>query len=351
MESQDDQHASRELKEISNDLFAAYDAIYKIQTLDDDEINKIFEFIKVRCFGILRISPVEIMQRISDEFVYQNRYIRSCWSLFIKIYQEYRPKRVTHISDIFDYFFYKEYEFTLSGQHPIKFIEYEKQNISFDIHIPHTIYRAIMDDDIRSFISRTQEEEFNIDHKLKSDFYPENEGGYSYLELCCYHGAVNCFKFLRTEFNLENITSYCLAFSYLGGNIEIINECLKNFKPDSRSMEYAIISRNPDFIMNLVNEYHIEIHLESCIGHENVQAYCMYYNETKNLNACFPYSTCFHYLPLCQYFLSKHPNINQHAIGFKGNTALHFAAWGDLIDIVQLLLSHGANINEKNENG
>ena len=93
------------------------------------------------------------------------------------------------------------------------------------IQAENTIYRAIMNNDKERFIAFTEREEFDKDQKLESSLYPKY-GYNSLLELCCYHGAIDCFKFLRMKFTSE-ITTKCLEFSFLGGNSEIMSECLK----------------------------------------------------------------------------------------------------------------------------
>ena len=123
------------------------------------------------------------------------------------------------------------------------------------IHEEQSIHRAIIYDDIKSFISFTEMNGFNKNQMIKNTFNsPSTDDGYSLLELCCYHGAVNCFKFLRTKFD-SKITFLCLQFSFLGGNPDIMSECLKSQKPNFGSMTYALISHNIDFVTFLINEY------------------------------------------------------------------------------------------------
>ncbi|EAY01923.1 hypothetical protein TVAG_068900 [Trichomonas vaginalis G3] len=117
-----------------------------------------------------------------------------------------------------------------------------------------------MYDDKEKFIYFTESNGFFKDQAFESDLYPCSGLGYSLLDLCCYHGAVGCFKLLRTKFNSE-ITQQCLELSFLGGNQEIMSECLKYQTPDEKCMEYAIISHNIDFVTFLMNEYNIQIRL------------------------------------------------------------------------------------------
>ena len=115
-----------------------------------------------------------------------------------------------------------------------------------------------MYNDLERFIAFTEIDGFNQYRILTSNLYPDSDESYLLLELCCYHGAVDCFKFLRTKFN-SAITQKCLEFSFLGGNPEIMSECLKYQKPNKDCMKYAIISHNIDFVTFLMNEYNIEI--------------------------------------------------------------------------------------------
>ncbi|EAY04387.1 hypothetical protein TVAG_350620 [Trichomonas vaginalis G3] len=106
-----------------------------------------------------------------------------------------------------------------------------------------------MNDDINSFITFTEKDGFDKDVRLQSDFYPRNHyGGFSLLDLCCYRGAISCFNYLRTKFNAK-FDNDCLRLSFLGGNIDILNELLKDKKPTGPyEIEAAIISHNIDFI-------------------------------------------------------------------------------------------------------
>ncbi|EAY07090.1 hypothetical protein TVAG_140640 [Trichomonas vaginalis G3] len=202
-----------------------------------------------------------------------------------------------------------------------------------------------MKDDIKLFISFTEREGFSEHRKLKSDFYPPSRFGYTFLELCCYHGSVNCFKFLRTKFN-SKITKECLQLSFLGKNPYIINECLKDQKPDYSCMKYAIISHNIDFVCFLVNEYKIEIDLNSCCEYYNLKAFLVYLDRTQDVDECFTYSSSLNLPILCEYLLSHFANIN--ALNRSGNSALHIASEYNFLSITQFLLDHGAFVNIKN---
>ncbi|EAX90040.1 hypothetical protein TVAG_294210 [Trichomonas vaginalis G3] len=257
---------------------------------------------------------------------------------------EYQIKEVFSVETISNFLFYKEYGIKLD-----KSDDFEKDDLkNLEIHTENTIYKAIMNNDKENFIIFTERDEFDKDQKLKSDLYPYSYKGYSLLELCCYHGAVDCFKLLRSKFKSE-ITQKCLKFSFLGGNQEIMSECLKYQKPNEKRMIYAIISHNIDFVTFLMNEYNIEINLKYCGIYNNLDSFLVYFDQTNDINKCFVYTPLFNSPSLLEYFLSHGANVNDK--DENGKTALHYTAVNNSKEIAEVLLSHGANINEKNENG
>ncbi|EAY08996.1 ankyrin repeat protein, putative [Trichomonas vaginalis G3] len=205
-----------------------------------------------------------------------------------------------------------------------------------------------MCDDLERFIAFTERGGFDKNQKLKCNFFPYSEEGYSLLELCCYYGAVDYFKLLRTKFNSE-ITQTCLRLSFLGGNQEIMSECLKYQTPDEECMEYAIISHNIDFVTFLMNEYNLEMDLENCGWYNNMESIFVYFDQTNDVNKCFLYSARFNIPSLLEYFFSRGANINEK--NNDGETALHITASQNSIETVEFLISHGANINEKDQFG
>ncbi|EAY12308.1 ankyrin repeat protein, putative [Trichomonas vaginalis G3] len=128
-----------------------------------------------------------------------------------------------------------------------------------------------------------------------------------------------------------------------------MSECLKYQKPDKKCMEYAIISHNIDFITFLMNEYNIDIDLDSCGINKNLESFLVYFDQTKDINKCFVHSPIFNIRSLFEYFFSHGGNVNEK--NQNGKTALHDAAYRNSKETAELLISHGANVNEKNQNG
>ncbi|EAY14008.1 hypothetical protein TVAG_478330 [Trichomonas vaginalis G3] len=333
-----------ELRSIYKYYIDLHNALYQLKTEKEEELKDIYKMIKTELIDSKICPPKKIMEDILNIIPYNNRYTKSYLSLIKLLSDDYHGEDGSSVEYISRLLFYKEYGIKLD-----KYKDFEEDNSeNLDIHTENTIFRAIMNNDLETFISFTEREGFNKDQKLKSDLYPYSFEGNSLLELCCYHGAVDCFKFLRTKFNSE-ITQECLELSFLGGNAEIMSECLKHQKPNKECMEYAIISHNIDFVTFLMNEHNIKIDLDYCVLYNNLESFLIYFDQTNDINKCFFNSAMFNIPSLCEYFLSNGANINTK--DNYGETALHKAAEYNNKETAELLISHGININEKNNYG
>ncbi|EAY03952.1 ankyrin repeat protein, putative [Trichomonas vaginalis G3] len=339
----------QEVIDLYKDHISAMDALYKVNTYNEDEIDQIYKKIQMNLIKTKLLSLSWILKIISNISIFRNRYMSLYWLLFKKIFEEYRPDQVQDIEFPFEYFVYKDYGIILNEDN-VK--SYENLKISIDVHQENDIFKAIMDDDIKKFITFTDQKGFDQYQRFNSILYPKNfERSYSLLELCCYHGAVKCFKLLIAEFKSE-ITHKCLQFSFLSGVPDIINECLKYVQPDVKCMKYAIISHNIDFVMFLYNEYHINIDLLYCGKFNNLQAFAVYLDQTKNLKHCFIYSSIFNIPSLCQFFLLHGVSINEKDKNIiPYNTSLYRAAQFNCIETVKFLIKCGMKINGINGMG
>ncbi|EAX98945.1 hypothetical protein TVAG_321050 [Trichomonas vaginalis G3] len=321
-----------------------YNALYQLKKEKEEELNSIYKIIKIELIDSNKYPPQNMIKDILNIIPYNNRFAKSYLTLAKLISDEYHVKEVNSVRNVSKFLFYKEY-----GIKSDKSDDFQKDYFNnLEIHIDDTIYKAIMNNDLERFIAFTEREWFDKNQSVKSSLYPYSDEGYSLLELCCYHGAVDCFKFLRTKFNSE-ITQKCLRFSFLGGNPEIMSECLKHQEPDKECMEYAIISHNIDFITFLMNEYNIEIDLKYCGAYNNLESFLVCFDQTDDFIKFFVYSPMFNIPSLFEYFLSHGVNVNEK---YKdGETALHIAAWNNSKETVEFLISYGANINEKDKDG
>ncbi|EAY00288.1 hypothetical protein TVAG_324070 [Trichomonas vaginalis G3] len=333
-----------EFRSICKYYIDLYNALYRLKTEKEEDLNSIYKMIKTELIESKKSPPKKIIEDIFDIIPYNNRYTKSYFELVKHIYDDYNVTGNKRYINVSEFLFYKEYGIKLN-----KFHDFEKINSeNLYIHTENTIYRAIMYNDLENFIAFTEREEFDKNQRLNSKLYPDYYRGYSLLELCCYHGAVDCFKFLRTKFNSE-ITNICLEFAFLGGNPEIMSECLKYQKPNGYCMIYAIISHNIDFVTFLINEYNKKIKLEDCTKYNNLESFFVYFDQTNDVNNCFINSLKFNIPSLCGYFLSHGANINEKII--YGKTALHLAAGNNSKEAAEFLKSHGANISERDNLG
>ncbi|EAY17245.1 ankyrin repeat protein, putative [Trichomonas vaginalis G3] len=334
------------------EIFTGYndvsDALYRLKTNDEEKLNAIYNKIKQNLIDSYRIPPGEIINKISQLSIYNNCFMKSYLAITKQIVDEFHLNQVNKINEVFNYIFYKEYNIVLNENGRKNFNDFEDSHYSSDIHEQNTIHRSIMYDDKISLIIFTESEGFDENQKLKSKLYPYSYEGISLLELCCYHGSVDCFKILITKFQSE-ITPECLRYSFLSGNQAILNECLKVQKPDYECMEYAIISHNIDFVTFLMNEHNINIDLELCYKYNNLQSFLVYLDQTNDINTCFVYSSNFHLSSLLEYFISNGADIN--AEGKYGCTSLHLAASNNWKETAEILISNGADINAKDDYG
>ncbi|EAY15748.1 hypothetical protein TVAG_187990 [Trichomonas vaginalis G3] len=308
--------------------------------------------IKTNLIDSQKCLPQIIIKDILDIIPYNNRYTKSYLSLAKLISDDYQVKEVSKVNLVSNFLFYKEYGIKLHKSADFKIIKSE----NLDILKENTIYRALMNNDLEVFISFTEIEGFDGNQKLESNLFRDfssffvfpSENKFSLLELCCYYGAVDCFKFLRTEFD-SAITKLCLVFSFLGRNQEIMSECLKHQKPDRDCMKYAIISHNIDFVTFLVNEYAISIDLFACRKYNNLDSFLVFFDQTNLLINCLIYSPMFNIPSLCEYFLSLGADINKKLLDER--TALQIAAHYNSKEAAEFLISHGVDINEKDTDG
>ncbi|EAY01009.1 ankyrin repeat protein, putative [Trichomonas vaginalis G3] len=321
-----------------------YNVLYQLKTEKEEELKEIYQMIKIELIDSKRDQPENIIRIISHIIQYNYRYIKSYFILTKLIIDDYHVEEIDYFNTFSKILFYKEYGIKLDKSDDFERNSYKNLYILTE----NTIYRAIMNNDIEKFISFTEREGFDNNQKIESDLYPYSYRGFSLLELCSYHGAVDCFKFLITKFH-SKITYDCLKFSFLGGNPEIMSECLKYQTPDRECMRYAIISHNIDFVTFLTNEYNLKTHLYDCIDYNNLESFLVYFDQTNDVNKCFMDSLGFFIPSLCEYFVSLGANINEKDVW--GNTALHLAAQNNSTETAEILILRGANINDKNKDG
>ncbi|EAY08269.1 hypothetical protein TVAG_404370 [Trichomonas vaginalis G3] len=341
----------KELEIIGKDIIDATTKLYNIKTFDEDEINNIYQEIKSKLIETKILSPDRILLAIRTAGICRNKYLSSYLALFKKVTEEYHPEQMKSQSKAYMFTVYKDYDILAFVSTPEKLENEDTKNYGLDVHENNTIYKAIKDDDIVSFIGFTERDGFDENQRLISLLYPVSKDGYSLLELCCYHGSVKCFKLLRTKFK-SAITQTCLQFSFLGGNPDIMSECLKEVQPDNyKCMEYAIISHNIDFVTFLMNTYNMKVYAKACAINNNLQAFFVFLDQTTDINTCFINSASFNIPSICEYFLSLGADINTKTHDDLDFPALHMALEFDNFETAEFLISHGIDINAKATRG
>ncbi|EAY08638.1 hypothetical protein TVAG_239980 [Trichomonas vaginalis G3] len=345
-----------ELNELSKEYYKAFQALYRLNTKEQDEIEDIYKGIKKQFIDTKMFLPRQFPEIIRTAAKYNIKYLKSYYLIFKKFCYEYN---VASYYSLQEYYFYKIQGssfnpsleerfianlickfFTYIPTNRVKVDEFPSKSNILDIHEENSIHSAIMDDDKELFISFTLREGFNMKQRFDSEIYPNNSN--SLLELCCYYGAVGCFKYLRDEFKFR-ITDQCLCYSFLSGKPYIMSECLKYRKPKEECMKYAIISHNTDFVSFLMNEYKLKINLEDCIKFNNIQAFLIYIaDKNMNMDAVIK-SMKFQFPLLCEYFLSRCV-LGQIYSTFI-NDCFREAVQCECKKIVEILILHGANVN------
>ncbi|EAY09151.1 hypothetical protein TVAG_363660 [Trichomonas vaginalis G3] len=336
-----------EVMSFAKDYIDTINALYQLKANDEEEIDAFYKFLKTNLLDTKLYKPGELIREIQDVAVFNNRYFKSFWTIAKRIFEDYQPKVIERITPLFDYFFYKEYGIVFNETNKKYFNQFEAKNYSIDVHEENSIYKAIMKNDIKSFIIFTEMDGFDKDQKYSSNFYPRQSTSYTLIELCCYHGAVDCFKLLRSKFN-SKITHKCLHFSFLSGNPEILNECLKYEKPCRDCISYAIISHNIDFVTYLMNEHNIPIYINCCNDFNNLQTYLIGLEQTNDFNSCFLHRPYFHLPAFYKYILDHCPDITKKG-NFYGRRAFENVINENRYDIAEILISHGVDVNIMND--
>lgn len=149
------------------------------------------------------------------------RHLREYWELFKRIYNHFQimPSTVNlypHIAALFS----KEYQkvFEIPGL-PFHLENYRNMEIEqiLQIYEPSSKMHCILHDNAEEFA-------VFMGPIINEETFNEIVDGNSLLEWCSYYGSLRCFRYLHGQYAIMTIK--CLAYSFIGKNKEIINECL-----------------------------------------------------------------------------------------------------------------------------
>ena len=197
------------------DYSSTINELYMLKTDDEEEIQKLFEKIKTKLIETNIFTASQIINEISIIIQFRNRYLKSYFSLFKVLYDEYKPRE--EIPAIFVYLLYKDSNNLISTHCEKEFTQFEEEKVSFEVHEKGSVFRSIMDDDLQSLKTYMDNQGFETKIKLRSSLYPYTFNGISRIELSCYYGSLLCFNLLKTKYNMR-VTNTCLSFSFLSGN-------------------------------------------------------------------------------------------------------------------------------------
>ncbi|EAX89957.1 ankyrin repeat protein, putative [Trichomonas vaginalis G3] len=107
-------------------------------------------------------------------------------------------------------------------------------------------------------------------------------------------------------------------------------------------MKNAIISHNIDFVCFLMNEYQLKIDFVLCIMFDNIQAFFVYLDQTREISVCFVNLPYFRLKSLVNYFMQHGIDINTVVLS---DTALINSIKVESLDLLEYLVLNGANIN------
>ncbi|EAX92038.1 hypothetical protein TVAG_141550 [Trichomonas vaginalis G3] len=315
------------------DYITAFDSIYKLNSNEKNEISKVYKLIKTNLIETKIIMPDQMINIISEASNNNLRYLNGYLAICKLIYDEYHPQNIVRISKFFDYFAHKEYGIFFDEKNKYKVKKFEIDRLT----------KAILNDDQKALMHITQSKNFNVKQKIKNVFEHSSYIEYSLLELCCFHGSVNCFNYLTSTYN-SKITSHCLAYSFLHDNNEIREECMKAKKPNWGCMMNALVSHHNDYVLLLLKDKEFKINLETCVNHNNLQAFLIYLDQTNEMGECFQYSGGFNLPGLCEYFLSHGVSVNNQDENVK--MSIYHAAYHGCYDSLKYLISRGINVRD-----
>ncbi|EAY14926.1 ankyrin repeat protein, putative [Trichomonas vaginalis G3] len=237
----------------------------------------------------------------------------------------------------------------------ILFNSVEKYNLQF-IHNTDNIFHAEFTDDpfpkedeLLYFIIYDQIgkfKEYVTEHSLEDiDIFIPDISYISPIEACAYFGSINIFTFLHLSLDQE-ITEECLNLSFIGGNTDIINECMKEQDLNTKCLQYITQSHNNSFLEYIFNNEISEpdnYNYPAIIDSQNLKALIYLFNQDKD--SIYPYCAALpHMLDILQ-----SENFDFSKVSLMNRTALHYAARYHNKDAIEFLISKGIDVNETDD--
>ncbi|EAY12165.1 hypothetical protein TVAG_003710 [Trichomonas vaginalis G3] len=215
----------------------------------------------------------------------------------------------------------------------------ENNNENAVCHL-NPLYKWFSDEnDVRYMVLHDQIDrfwEYLINHEIEDFGVLNCIGKVSFLEAAALFGSANIFIFLISNFGFS-ISKRCLQFSFIGGNSDIINECLKHHQVDITCLKNAILSHNNEFFEDFYQSEQIfcccnELH--PIAESHNVKA--LFIMLMKDKNSIIPW--CAELPESIDIFANEDFNLKK--VDKLGRTVLHHAALSNNISLCKFLLHY-----------
>ncbi|EAY21201.1 hypothetical protein TVAG_283700 [Trichomonas vaginalis G3] len=316
---------SEEYLKLYDDFIMAYEKLYHLQS--DQPIDEVFNLINTILVDKYNISLFTII----GNMIYATRYnFRSCLK-YLELLNQFFKKYSIAESDVIAYCpaIYPEFDFFANMEEICQF-RFWKSMIKGEDSIEYIIMHDLIDK-FKDYSIRHQIDEILINSHQNSRL--------SLIEACAIYGSVNIFYFIHLNMEQE-ITQECLQCSIIGGNVDIINECLKFRNLDKVCLINAIMSHNNNFLEHILRHDVIQKDvllsifdsITDIIESQNLKAFLLFFEKDKNTA-----------IPWCVGFPQIVEILNDDEIDFlkvddDNWNILHYAAVYNNIDICGLLL-------------
>ena len=292
---------------IYEDFINTYDKLYHIKT--DESFDEVFNMICSTILGKYQLSTRKVITSIINAIKYNYRSI----NVYIPIINMILEKYTFDFSKIQEYFdgIPVGISYTYKNDEIINVMIYAN-----DYPSKNTVKYMIMNDKIEEFKEYMTQNSID-DIVLRFSCFKELKP----IEACALFGSVNIFYFIYLDLK-QDITKRCFQFSLIGGNIDIINECMKLYDIDADCMKYGISSHNNQFIEYILEKdpsYVRFFDINDVIESQNLKSVFLLIN--KNDDAIIPFCSAFS--QTIEFF--KCNNYDFSKVDDKKRTLLHYA--------------------------
>lgn len=329
-----------DLYERMMDKYGYYqDYIDHIININPQELDSLLKFI-IDKYETNKINPHIIYETIAQVCENTLRYVREYWFLYDNFYQHCKEMPYLYADiHIIGALFVKKYDIEIDWYDKYECCKDKDFDEILNYYDSNPIMHCILYDDIKSLKEI-------IDSSLDFDFNQQLFEK-SLIENCCYCGALECFKFLRS--NGVDITKRCLDNSILGRNKSIINECLQHVKPDNLTMNGVYETHDFDMALAFNQMYGFEFNLDWISGAYDIKLFLYTLSNATSYDDYFISAFDFKIQELIDDILGL--GIDIKAKYMEGKTPLFIAACNDSPEVITKLVELGADINYKDEYG